>query len=149
MYLPTFMRRKLFKMVHPVTSKRPPDLVINNGYLLRWHIYRNQKIGCIYLHLIAGDDDDRALHDHPWWNASIILQGSYYEWLPGGYAIQRNAGSVICRRPESLHRLELGDHKDMVWSLFVTGPKVRTWGFQTENGWVPHREFLGITEDRL
>lgn len=34
----------------------------------------------IYLHHFQRSDDDRALHDHPWWfNASWILEGEYDE----------------------------------------------------------------------
>src|SRR5690606_37136256 len=33
----------------------------------------------LYLHQFLRDDDDRALHDHPSWAASFMLQGGYVE----------------------------------------------------------------------
>ncbi len=48
-------------------------------------------------------------------------------------------------RPASLHRLELIQERGGIrysWSLFITGPVVRTWGFHCENGWVPWRDFV-------
>ena len=35
------------------------------------------------LHHILRSDHDRALHDHPWPNASFVLSGGYWEVLPG------------------------------------------------------------------
>jgi hypothetical protein len=35
------------------------------------------------LHHILRSDHDRALHDHPWPNASFVLSGGYWEVVPG------------------------------------------------------------------
>jgi hypothetical protein len=37
------------------------------------------------VHNIKRSDYDRALHDHPWWNISIVLRGGYWEVFPGAY----------------------------------------------------------------
>ncbi|CAN0516096.1 unnamed protein product, partial [Scytosiphon promiscuus] len=31
-----------------------------------------------------------------------------------------------------------------VWSLFITGPKYREWGFRTAGGWMHWKEFTGF-----
>ena len=43
-------------------------------------------------------------------------------------------------KPNIPHRLEL--HEGPVWSLVFMGRKVREWGFQTEDGWVHHEDYL-------
>jgi hypothetical protein len=67
---------------------REPDFVIGadspgGPYMRRWWIIPRNRFLNIYLHQILRDDDDRALHDHPWWNVSIILRGGYFECTPG------------------------------------------------------------------
>lgn len=173
-------------------QRRAPDVYIGgkvNPYLLRWYVtpwsrlYRRkswadlkwwQKIiralPNVYLHQMLRDDDDRDLHDHPWWNMSIVLRGGYFEYMPwmksepGGVALptRRYAGDIILRRPTDFHRLELPDAEQInmgpnydgpaiwraaqSWSLFITGPKVREWGFACPNGrgWVHWEDFTGF-----
>lgn len=48
-------------------------------YLWRWHMIPRNRWFNIYLHKFAHGDDDRALHDHPWASASLILDGRYIE----------------------------------------------------------------------
>lgn len=124
--------------------RRPPDFVITRGdgtvYLRRWFIIPRNGWFNIYLHQILASDDDRALHDHPWVNCSIVLAGRYIEVMPETARVRR-AGSVTFRRPTARHRLYLGDG-ETAWSLFLTGPKVRVWGFQCPNGWVPWYDFV-------
>lgn len=128
--------------------KRPPDFVIgppNAPYLRRWWIIPRNRWFNIYLHEIRRSDDDRALHDHPWWNVSIILRGCYREIRNGGYRKIHRAGSIVFRRATMAHRLELPIENGGVrycWSLFITGPVIRTWGFHCPKGWVPWREFV-------
>ena len=56
---------------------------VDHPYLLRWHLLRKDKYPInLYLHRMLRDDDDRALHDHPWWFVSIILAGGYVEVMP-------------------------------------------------------------------
>lgn len=112
---------------------RPPDFVIGEGYLLRWWIVPRNRFCNVYLHRINRSDDDRALHDHPWRNLSILLRGAYREVTPEGSRVRR-AGAIVLRRATQLHRLEVVDGP--VWTLFVTGPRVREWGFQCPQGWV-------------
>lgn len=140
MRIPNFLRRRLLHRFRRWAMTRGPDLMIGNGYLYRWRIFRSRRIGCIYLHLVNGDDDDRALHDHPAWNMSVILEGKYWEHMPGGIAVERTPGTVIARGAKALHRLSISEGP--VWTLFIFGPKYRTWGFQFPDGWVPWYEVV-------
>lgn len=129
---------------------REPDFYIGgkeNPYMRRWWVIPRNRFFNIYLHNILRDDDDRALHDHPWWSISIILRGGYWEHTPEG-KFWRNAGSIRFRTATASHRLELGRKywPDSVieapaWTLFITGWKVRDWGFHCPKGWVPWQIF--------
>lgn len=109
-------------------------------YLLRWFIRRSKEHGNMYLHHFLRSDFDRALHDHPWDSTSIILKGAYIEhsWREK-WAVRRE-GDVTSRLAMDAHRIELIDGKP-VWSLFITGPKIREWGFYCANGWTHNSKF--------
>lgn len=119
--------------------RRPPDFIIGTNYLSRWWVIPRNRFFNVYLHKITGNDDDRALHDHPWLNCSILLRGSYREITPRGSFIRR-AGSIVLRRAKAAHRLEVVNGP--VWTLFITGPAIRVWGFHCPHGWVPWRDFV-------
>lgn len=121
-------------------AKRHPDFIIGgkeNPYMLRWWVIPRNRFFNIYLHRFLRSDDDRALHDHPWINMSYLLKGTYTEWTiaAGGthYARVAKQGSIKFRRPRFAHRVEL--HAGPCWSLFLTGPIVREWGFHCAAGW--------------
>ncbi|MDZ7823006.1 MAG: hypothetical protein U5K75_02470 [Ahrensia sp.] len=62
-----------------------PDLIIGGAedpYMRRWFIIPRNRWFNIYLHEIVRSDDDRALHDHPWWSLSLVLDGQMLEVLP-------------------------------------------------------------------
>lgn len=130
--LPSFVTRALLRLAMRVIA-RDPDFAIGDGYLYRWHLLRS-RFACLYVHVIAADDD-HALHDHRSWNVSLLLAGGYAEHTPGGTRI-RTAGDVVVRRATDLHRLQLLD--GVATTLFFTGPHRRAWGFQTPEGWVRH-----------
>jgi hypothetical protein len=179
-----------------------PDVTLINPngtvYLRRWWIIPRNSLCNIYLHQFLHDDEDRALHDHPWASLSIILKGGYIEHMydSAGEKIQkiRNVGRFIYRKATHGHRIEL--HRDTppfrlavysssledngvnidagfgfgarkytsledalseqidelkkqspvipAWTLFITGPWQRTWGFICPQGWKSWREFLGV-----
>jgi len=127
-----------------LTFPRPADFVIGpheNPYLLRWWIIPRNRWLNIYLHEFRTSDDDRALHDHPWINLSCVLKGKYLEWMPDGeWRICRPFRPVV-RHADALHRVELIDGKH-VWSLFITGPVVREWGFACPKGWKHWKDFV-------
>lgn len=122
-----------------IKSTRRPDVTIGDNYLNRWWIIPRNDYLNIYLHQLNHDDDDRALHDHPADNISVVLSGSYREITPEGEFI-RKPGDVIHRKADALHRLELVD--GVTTSLFQMGPKYRQWGFQCPQGWVQWNKFV-------
>ena len=130
--------------------KRPPDLIIGEPdapYLRRWHILPRNRWVNIYVHQFLKSDDARALHDHSYLNASVILCGVYKEYFAGGRYRFRFPGNIILRRPSTPHRVELL-FDIPVWTLFVTGPRVREWGFHCPSGWRHWREFTDTSEGR-
>lgn len=155
---------------------RPPDFIIEHGdgnlAVRRWYLIRRNRWFNIYLHEIIASDDARALHDHPWWNCSIILRGGYdevrfssYYWetvkrlgrLPSGAVYDdkrwRSEGDIIFRRAHTPHRLILAPvyasfqpgtspTAKECWSLFITGPTIRDWGFWCAQGWRHYKAFV-------
>lgn len=104
---------------------------------------------------ILRSDEDRALHDHPWSFLSIILRGGYFEisetfegkkttLVRNGFAFMRTEeGRLTIQWPKNLsayrpatyrHRVKLISFDETsqevpCWTLIVTGPHVREWGF--------------------
>lgn len=132
-------------LIDGVAARRGADFVIGveRTYLRRWWIIPRNRFANAYLHEICADDDDRALHDHPWVNCSILLSGRYVEHTieAGGVEkrVERRAGDIVFRGPRAAHRLELVD--GTCWTLFLTGPRLREWGFHCPKGWVPWQQF--------
>lgn len=133
--------------------RRAPDAIIGGAgdpYLRRWWLLPLNRWCNVYLHHFLRDDDDRALHDHPWANLSILLRGGYYEITRGPDGTlerrwRRPGRPVVRLRAAAPHRIEL--RRDAAgapvpcWSLFVIGPKVRSWGFHCPRGWVHWRQY--------
>lgn len=129
-------------------GRRPPDFVIGGAerpYLRRWFVIPRNRFFNVYLHEFLRSDDDRAHHTHPWaFNASVILRGEYTEHqiLAGGLLLRtiRKVGQIKVRWGGAPHRVEL--HDGHCWTLFLTGPRVREWGFLCmERGFVHWRDF--------
>jgi hypothetical protein len=141
-----FITGPLARALVRVAVRRSPDVVIGGleaPYLLRWWVIPRNRLFNIYLHRFLRSDDDRALHDHPWLNCSILLRGAYTEHTIAAGGINRRtlrrAGDVKLRGPKAAHRIEL--HAGPCWTLFITGPNVRSWGFHCPRGWVHWRDF--------
>jgi hypothetical protein len=136
------------RIIAQITA-RQPDFIVGtqaDPYLKRWWIIPRNRWVNVYLHNIIRSDDDRALHDHPWPNISVVLKGSYIEIVPTPGATTkaklREAGSVIFRRAIAAHRLVIPDNRPPCWTLFITGPRVREWGFWCPKGWVQWDNFV-------
>ena len=160
--LPAWMVRKLLRWHERVTDSRTPDVRIPGDpdippYMLRWWAIRRNAFFNIYVHIIRRSDDDTALHDHPWWNFSIVLEGEYTEHLirEGGVHTKKRYGPGAVRfRPSGAfaHRLELDRYRDgfgfgmdgeerPVFTIFITGPVLRRWGFHHPLRWVDAYEW--------
>lgn len=132
-----------------VMESRPPDFRIGPGYIDRWFLVPRMEGGNVYLHRMMRSDDDRAMHDHPWDNTSIIIAGGFRELTLNG-TFERKPGDVIQRRATFRHRLELQQGYQSI-SLFITGPKVREWGFWCDEGkrFVHWQEFVGTDRGQV
>lgn len=145
-------------------TRRPADFVIGGSarpYLRRWFVIPRNPVFNVYLHEFLRSDDDRALHDHPWLNVSILLRGEYVEHTIAAGGIEHRqhfkAGQWRLRWTGRIaHRIELlrsvyaignGPAKFFgaplpCWTLFITGPRYRQWGFHCpQRGWVHWEEF--------
>jgi hypothetical protein len=111
-----------------------PSKTIGVNYLERWHILPRNRFFNSYLHKFSGSDDDRALHDHPWPSVSILLKGRLMEIRAGNKPRHPIRYIPVFRRPKSAHRLVLMNG-ETAWTLFLTGPRVREWGFHCPQGW--------------
>lgn len=158
----TGIMRHIANCIIARSQRRPPDRVIGGyhmPYLRRWWLIPRNPVFNIYLHQFLRSDDDRALHDHPWANCSILLRGEYMEHTDSGVCVLK-AGDIKVRMSGKMaHRIELfadrawnGDlkpgtvcyaqHQERpVWTLFITGPRYREWGFWCPHGWVHWKAF--------
>ena len=139
-------------------TRRPPDFVIGgelHPYLRRWWVIPRNRFLNVYLHQFLRSDDDRALHDHPWANCSILLRGSYIEHTETGRR-ELQAPSVRLRLSGKFaHRIELLERRvapwpafapQPCWTLFITGPRYREWGFLCPQGWVHWKRFTAADD---
>lgn len=139
---------------HPMDFRIPPDTSIP-AYMNRWwRIPRNPYMN-VYLHQVMRSDDDRALHCHPWWSFSLVLEGGYHEhtiaeggvhhrrWFAPGTMQFRWWGGKAHRlelRRETADESEQGNityRERPALTVFITGPVMRRWGFHDgPRGWV-------------
>jgi len=118
-----------------VTGLRRTAIVHPDGrlYLERFHVVDSQPYSVRFHRWHSSDDG--APHDHPWSNVTTVLAGELVEYTPAGRT-ELGPGAVVRRTAAAPHRIELVS--DEAWTLFVTGPAVRRWGFHTAQGWVRH-----------
>lgn len=143
-------------------ASRNPDVVIGGAdrpYLRRWFVIPRNRFLNVYLHQFLRSDDDRAHHDHPWVNLSILLRGEYVEHTIAAGGIEHRkhliAGNWRFRwTGRFAHRIALLTVADFVasqpenkapmpcWTLFITGPRYRQWGFHCpRQGWIHWARF--------
>lgn len=107
-------------------------------YLERYRVGR--VLGhTVYLHRFLGGDVDHEQHDHPWDRAwSLVLAGTYSEErlvhldpdAAAGMALAWRArlpGSLALIRGQDFHRIAVAERN--TWTLFVTGRRIKGWGF--------------------
>ncbi len=142
------------RLLYRVVLERRPDFIIGGDsaggpYLRRWWLIPRNRWFNVYLHHFMRDDDDRALHDHPWPWFSLLLSGEYVEHTIAAGGIhhreRRTTGSMKFSLPSRAHRIELRKRGGLpvgCWTLFVTGPVMRQWGFHCpDKGWRHWKEF--------
>ena len=99
-------------------------------YLERWML--DLRLFSIRIHHFRSNDDDRALHDHPWSFLTFILKGGYTDVSDIGDKHLKRF-SFNYRHATHKHTVEVDPGG--VWTLCLTGPKHRNWGF-----WVPKKD---------
>lgn len=130
-----------------------PDGVV---YLRRFVIARLPGNRRIYLHHFVGDDWSRDPHDHPKAFWSIGLWGGYVEEVFERRPVRIGrlplrlvlAHTLRWRAPwirrfpaEHIHRIRLADGRH-AWTLVITGPETRPWGFWRDSRWVHYLTYL-------
>jgi hypothetical protein len=120
--------------VPDVAGLRRSAIRLDDGrlYLERFHLVET-KACHVSIHHWLESDDQRAMHDHPWPNSTCVLAGHLVEHSRYD-PVDLTPGTVLTRAATDAHRIELAG--DEAWTLFVTGPIERRWGFHTEDGWV-------------
>ena len=118
----------------------PCRVIHTNGdpYLSRFYLWDKWReyLPGVFLHYFHRGDDDRDLHNHPWsWAFSVILSGGYRE-----ERLEDEQGNILTRtflpgafnfiRLSTYHRVDLLRPEEGCWSLFIAGPRARTWGFR-------------------
>jgi hypothetical protein len=115
-------------------------------YLTRWVLFgrrgpdgsRRRGPGRkLFLHWFHRGDAEPYFHDHPFEFVSLILAGGYWEETPAGRRWY-GPGSLLRRPATWRHRVELPTGRSC-WTLVLTGPRVRDWGFWCSHGWLPWR----------
>lgn len=131
-------------------------VIVDEKYMIRWHLIPHNRWCNVMLHKFNGPDPGRDLHDHPWSFLTLILRGRYVELIPvwqawdtdnelcGAFVQARcylRRWSVSWRPAEYIHAVERIEPN--TWSLVVTGPYRREWGFHTKSGFVRHDQYEG------
>lgn len=127
------------------------EIVSQNGvvHFRRWRILATPWFN-IYIHNILKSDEDAHPHDHPWNFLSFVLKGGYSEeWMHsyedrdyrrGNQMLKsiRRPGTFVYHDAKDFHKLTL--LKGSAWTLvFTFGKHRKSWGYQTEEGWVDHK----------
>lgn len=100
----------------------------------------------ICLHnIVAPDNGSDYPHDHPWSFVRLILSGGYTEQIYNrDYKLLETKKRKIFRVDKKdfnfVHKIV--NVKPNTWTLFITGPKRKEWGFITEGGWIFWREYF-------
>jgi hypothetical protein len=82
--------------------------------------------GSLRLHHWLYGDDPRAFHDHGWDFWTLVLWGGYTDVSPEGQE-RMTPGTLRFRPAEHRHTVDVD--RGGCWSLVLTGPHMRPWGF--------------------
>lgn len=143
------------KALAHVKANPIPDLIIGGDvdpYLLRWYWMPRNKLFNVYIHRFLKDDQDEALHDHPWPSYSIMCEGHILENFIGKhrngepYSAYRDftLGMTVYRPAKFAHKIIVIPGRKLPLTIFITGPRIREWGFHCPKGWVHWKKFLGV-----
>lgn len=113
-------------------------------YLERWGL--ETPWASLRLHHWLHGDDERARHDHAWNFLTLVLRGGYWDivGLPGfpEQATWLRTGTLTFRPAAHAHTVRL-PRGSTAWTLVLTGPIVRRWGFHDGRRWWRSRKWFG------
>lgn len=144
------LTKLLLNLALTLISKRLPDLSVGdplNPYMLRWYWIPRNKFFNVYVHMFLRDDDDRALHDHPWGSLSLLCRGTLLEIYQNPNKFYRSTkhitvGNWTYRSAKFAHRLVVPTQAYSPVTIFITGPRIREWGFHCPKGWKHWKDFV-------
>jgi hypothetical protein len=147
-YLAAFVAYVLL-VIFTRTYREIANIEGNSLYLRRWSFWLLivRRGPSIKVHQILRADDDRCLHDHPWWMLRIIIKGGYTE-VCGDSKVEvfRRPGSIAWSGKNFKHRIvSLANGKDP-WTIALMGSNHDDWGFYTLDGRMPWREFVHLAQ---
>jgi hypothetical protein len=108
-----------------------------SGYITRLHLIKT-PLFAVCLHWINGPDPEPHMHDHPVSFLSVILSGWYVEQREDGLH-PRVLFNLV--RATDRHTIAAVVPGRTALTLAFMGPKVQDWGFWTESGKIPWREY--------
>jgi len=126
-----------------------PDRRTGEDYMHRYYLFLKDRTKFpfnVTMHKIVKSDDP-IYHDHPWSYVTVVLWGGYHEHTPirdnkgkiiGDFVEWRGPGSIIKRKAQDYHWLELKDEKPAT-TIFFMGKQKRQWGFLVKTKPEKHR----------
>lgn len=119
------------------TAWREPLGLPSCPYVIRWRI--ETPWGSVRLHHWLAPDDDRAKHDHPWSFTTFVLWGGYVDSSPDG---DEHLRAPAIRHRAATHQHTVFPDPGGAWTIIVTGPKVRNWGFWVKGKFVKMNKYF-------
>lgn len=128
------LKRSMMYRAFRVSEKRPPDFVIGHPeapYMLHWWWIPRNRFFNIYIHKMIRDDEDLALHDHPWSSLSLMVQGSlreHYLKPNSSYLRKRDlhGGKWVWRPATFAHHFQILPSDELPITIFITGPCIQS-----------------------
>ncbi len=154
------MKDKMFSLLAKVCSfspvrntivryaKRRPYTHIGDYMERYWIIHEGSRLSSILghsvrLHVIKQPDNDRAMHTHPFSFRTMVIDGGYMEIRQRhieGYI--RHTGDSYELDKNIPHMIyNLLDGKPAT-TIFITGKREDDWYFDTDQGLIPHKQYL-------
>lgn len=112
-------------------------------YMERWLLQLGKF--SIRLHHWTASDDDRYLHDHPWWFLTFVLKGGYTDIYNDNLSALNKTDKLnrwSYRYRPALHRHTVQIDPGGCWTLLITGPRIRDWGFWVNGSWLRQRKYF-------
>lgn len=113
-------------------------------YMERWHLvpgnWFRKHIFDLRVHHILLPDAGRHVHDHPFDFATLTMKGAYVEMMQDGRLLTHRRGTLRFRQADVAHTIPVVTN-DGVWTLVLTGPFRRQWGFYVDGVWTHHSDY--------